>query len=317
MKKARDQGCSRRGLLKSAALGGALYCVKSVGLWGHKAYGSDRGPIGDAFLIEGIGRGEDKNFCDLMVKKVFEAAGGIGRFVSPGSVVTIKPNISWARRPEYAATTNPEILRSLVELCIDAGARKVLIADNTIHEPGRCFALTGASDIAKSTGAELVHPRPSLFKEATIGGDRIRSWPVLVPFLETDAIINVPVLKHHSLTGITAAMKNWIGAVGGSRWILHQDIHQSIVDLARFFKPTVTLIDATRILTQNGPSGGDLKAVSQLNRVILSNDQVAADSRAALLFGIAPQEIRYIELGEKQGLGLMNLPSERVKTVTL
>lgn len=304
-------------VLKSAVTGFALFIAKTTGFYRLNAQASRIGAAHQPFLIEGISTRDDASSHHLLVKKVFEAAGGINRFIPPGSTVAIKPNISWARRPEYAATTNPEVLRSLVELCIDAGAKKVVIADNTIHDANRCFSLTGVSAVAKYTGAELIYPRPGIIREAEISGVRIKAWPVLTPFLEADVIINVPVLKHHSLTGITGAMKNWIGAVGGSRWVLHQDIHQSIVDLAGFFRPAVTLVDATRILTRNGPSGGDLKAVTRLNRVILSNDQVAADARAAVLFGRIPGEIHYIRLAAEEGLGTMQIPDDMIKTVTL
>jgi uncharacterized protein (DUF362 family) len=116
-------------------------------------------------------------------------------------------------------------------------------------------------------------------------------------------LINLPIAKHHSLSTLTLGMKNWIGAVGGNRWSLHQDIHQTIVDLAQFFKPTVTLVDAVRIMTANGPSGGSTADVVAKNTLILSNDPVAADAAGALLFGRKPEEIGFIRLAQKQGLG--------------
>lgn len=270
----------------------------------------------NTFLVEGTAS-NDSVPVDQLVAEVFKLAGGIKRFISQGNIVAIKPNISWAQRPEYAATTNPQVLKALIELCFDAGAKKVRIADYTINDPNRCFSITGAAAVAKVTGAELVHPRSSLIKEMKIGGERVTSWPVFTPLVEADTVINIPVAKHHSLTTLTIGMKNWIGAIGGSRWVLHQDIHQSIVDLARFFNPAFTLVDATRILTSNGPSGGNLAFVSHKNTLILSNDQVAADARAAQLFGKYPEDIEHIRLGEKQGLGTQSLPVDRVRVVTL
>jgi uncharacterized protein (DUF362 family) len=257
---------------------------------------------GKKFLIEGIGSKEDYKVKQL-TGKVFEAAGGMGQFVSKGDVVVIKPNISWARRPELAATTNPEVLEAVIELCFDAGAKKVRIADHTIHDARRCFALTGAGIVAKSTGADLVFPRSSLMKRMKLHGHRLDVWPVFVPFVEADKVINLPVAKVHGLSTLTLGIKNWIGAVGGRRSALHQDIHQSIVDLARFFNPTLTLIDATRIMITNGPSGGSPSDVAVKNTLILSNDQVAADAKAAGLFGYEPGEIGFIRLGQKWGLG--------------
>ncbi len=254
------------------------------------------------FIVEGIGHTEGYPVKEL-TRRVFEAAGGIARFVSRGDVVVIKPNISWARRPELAATTNPEVLKALIELCYEAGAKKVRIADHTIHDARRCFAITGAGKVAKETNADLVYPRSSLMKGMKLHGHRLDVWPVFIPLVEADKVINLPVAKHHSLSTLTLGIKNWIGAVGGRRYALHQDIHQSVVDLAQFFNPTLTLIDATRIMIKNGPSGGSLTDVAIKNTLILSDDQVAADARAAMLFGYSPEEIGSISLGKKWGLG--------------
>lgn len=81
----------------------------------------------------------------------------------------------------------------------------------------------------------------------------------------------------------------------------------TIVDLAQFFNPTLTLIDGIRIMTRNGPSGGSTTDVAVKNTLILSNDPVAADARAALLFGRRPERIGFIKLGNKWGLGTYNL----------
>lgn len=120
-----------------------------------------------------------------------------------------------------------------------------------IHDAGRCFALSGAAAVAKNTDADLIHSRSSLMKKMSLKGNRLGTWPVFVPLVEADVLINLQVAKYHSLTRLTIGMKNWIGGVGGQRSSLNQDIHQSIVDLANFFQPTVTLIDAVRIMTGN------------------------------------------------------------------
>lgn len=268
------------------------------------------------FIIEGIGKEEGYSVKEL-ARKVFEAAGGLSRFISKGDVVVIKPNISWARRPELAATTNPEVLKGVIELCYEAGAKKVRIADNTIHDFRRCIAITGAGMVAKKTGAELIYPRSSLMREMKLGGKRLDVWPVFLPLLEADKLINLPVAKHHGLSTLTLGMKNWIGAIGGRRNALHQDIHQTIVDLAWFFNPTLTLIDATRIMIRNGPSGGRLSDVAIKNTLILSDDQVAADAKASMLFGLGPEQIGYISLAQKRGIGTYDFRQLDQKRVIL
>lgn len=254
------------------------------------------------FLVEAIGQKKDYAIKTL-TRKIFEAAGGMQKFISKGDVVVIKPNLSWARPPHLAATTNPEVMEAVIELCQEAGAKKVRIADNTIHSARRCFAITGAESVAKKTGADLIFPRSSLMQEQKIRGNRLDVWPVFTPLIEADKVINLPIAKVHNLCDLTLGMKSWIGAVGGRRNVLHQDIHQTIVDLAQFFKPTVTLIDAIRVMIHNGPSGGRQSDVVLKNRLILSNDPVAADAKAAELFGLRPEKVGFIRLGEKWGLG--------------
>ena len=258
-------------------------------------------------LIDAVG---PENGCDigLLTRKLVEAAGGMSRFVSRGDIVVIKPNISWARAPQFGATTHPEVLHAVVRLCFDAGAKTVRIADHTIHDARQCFLATGVAQVAKETGAELVYPTSSLMREMHLHGHRLEMWPVFAPIVEADKRINIPVAKVHSISRLTLGMKNWIGGVGGRRNALHQDIHQSIVDLAQFFKPDLTIIDATRIMIENGPSGGSLSDVVLRNRLILSDDPVAADAHAAnQLFRMVPKEIGYIRLGEKWGLGTTDI----------
>ena len=270
----------------------------------------------NGFMVEGVGETSDYDVKEL-TRKTFEAAGGMSKFISKGDVVVVKPNISWARRPEMAASTNPYVMEALIELCQEAGAQKVRIADNTMHDVRRCFALTGAGMVAKNTGADLIYPRSSLMRRMKLQGNRLDVWPVFVPLVEADKVINLPVAKHHSLSVLTLGMKNWIGAVGGRRNKLHQDIHMTIVDLAQFFNPTVTLIDGIRIMTRNGPSGGSTSDVVQKDTLILSDDPVAADARAARLFGRKPEQIGFIKLGQKWGLGTYDFQKLARKKVTL
>jgi hypothetical protein len=165
-------------------------------------------PASRRFIIEGIGQTEGYSIKELATR-VFDAAGGMTRFVSKGDVVAIKPNISWARQPALAATTNPVVLEAVIELCYEAGAKKVRIVDNTINDARRCFAITGAGIVAKKTDADLVFPRSSLMRRMKINGDRLDVWPVFTPLIEADKVINLPIAKTHSLSSLTLGIKNW------------------------------------------------------------------------------------------------------------
>jgi len=312
-----EKAVTRRELIKKLLrVSGCLTFAGTAAFASNLAESGRSATANNGFMVEGVGETSDYDIKEL-TRKTFEAAGGISKFISKGDVVVVKPNISWARRPEMAASTNPYVMEAVVELCQEAGARKVRIADNTMHDVRRCFALTGAGMVAKNTGADLIYPRSSLMRRMKLQGNRLDIWPVFVPLVEADKVINLPVAKHHSLSVLTLGMKNWIGAVGGRRNKLHQDIHMTIVDLAQFFNPTLTLIDGIRIMTRNGPSGGSTADVAQKNTLILSDDPVAADARAARLFGRKPEQIGFIKLGQKWGLGTYDFLKLARKKVTL
>jgi uncharacterized protein (DUF362 family) len=303
----------RESLKRLARIGGLLSVCGITG--GVRAWGAESGaPQG--FLVEGVGTTPGYEVKDL-VRKVFDEAGGMKRFVSRGDVVAIKPNLSWARRPELAATTHPEVLEAVVLLCQDAGAKTVRIVDHTIHDARRCFTLSGAGQVAQRTGADLVFPRSSLMRDMRIRGERLDVWPVFTPLVEADCLINLPIAKTHGLSTLTVGMKNWIGGVGGRRYALHQDIHQTIVDLAQFFRPTLTLVDGIRVLIRNGPSGGSPEDVAARDTLILSDDPVAADARAAGLFNLDAASVGAVRLAAQQGLGVADGKTLDTRRVTL
>jgi uncharacterized protein (DUF362 family) len=252
-----------------------------------------------------------------ITRRAIEELGGIALFVSRGDKVLLKPNIGWDRVPAQAATTNPVVVATLAAMCLEAGASKVLVLDNSINDPRRCYQRSGIKQAVEQVGAEMPFLEDFDFKEVNVGGELIKQWPVCRQALEVDKLINVPVAKHHSLSRLTIGMKNFYGLMGGRRNQLHQDVDRSIAEMTAFFAPTLTVVDAVRVLTANGPSGGSLSDVKQHDTVIASLDPVAADARAAGFFGINPAEIPYLVLGGQMGLGSLELDPQKVREVTL
>ncbi len=244
-----------------------------------------------------------------------DAIGGIKRFVHPGERVTIKPNIGWDRTPEQAANTNPILVGEMVRLCYLAGASEVTVADVSCNDPRRCLLRSGIKEAAEKAGATVVLPAESDFIQTDLHGELLTTWPVLKPFIYTDRLINMPIVKEHSLSGCTLGMKNFYGILGGQRFRLHQKIDQSIVELASFCRPTLTVIDATRVLLQGGPQGGSLDYVAITNTVICATDQVAGDARAVEFLGLRAEDIGHIVLAEKSGLGKTDYRSVGYKEV--
>jgi uncharacterized protein (DUF362 family) len=238
-----------------------------------------------------------------LTRRAIEAMGGMKRFISNGDIVAIKPNIGWDRMPVHAANTNPFVVAELVRLCFDAGAKKVVVTDASCNEPNRCFQRSGIWRAAYAVGATIILPADHRFREIRMKGDVLDQWPIFTPLMNADKVINVPVAKHHNLSKFTAAMKNWYGLLGGRRNRLHQNIDVSIADLATFMRPTLTVMDATRVLLRNGPQGGNIDDAKDLHQVVASLDQVACDAYGATLIGEKPENVKYLDLGHERGLG--------------
>lgn len=257
-----------------------------------------------------VSHAKGKDYYKL-VARVLEPLGGIGRFVKTGENVVIKPNIAWDRNTDQAANTHPLVVKALVELCLDAGAQKVLVFDRTCNEERRCYVNSGIQETMqtiKDSRLKFFHPDSRKFVPVDIKrGKAVKRLEIYKDALEADTYINVPVAKHHSLSTLTLGLKNSMGVLGGNRGQMHHNLGQKLADLATVIRPKLTLIDATRILLRNGPQGGNTDDVEILDTVIASADPVACDAFATTLFNLQPEEIESTVAAYKLGLGEMDL----------
>lgn len=258
-----------------------------------------------------------KNDADAaaLVRKAVDALGGMKRFISNQDIVVVKPNIGWDRTPIQAANTNPRVIAEVVRLCYDAGAKHVVVTDASCNEPNRCFQRSGIWKAAYDMGAEVILPAAHRFRTMRLKGEVLDEWPVYTPLVDADKVINVPIAKHHNLAKYTGAMKNWYGSLGGRRNRLHQNIDVSIADLAQFIQPTLTIVDATRVLMRNGPQGGNIADAKDMHTVIATTDQVAADAYGCQLIGRTAEEIPYLRMGQERGIGTMHWQNLRFQEV--
>ena len=245
-----------------------------------------------------------------LAEKAIAALGGIGMFISKGDRVLVKPNIGWDRTPEQAANTNPEMVAHVIRMCLGAGASEVVVTDITCNDPRRTFLRSGIQEAAESAGARVViNPET---KNINLGGELLTEWPVIAQVPWADKIINMPITKHHGLSRATIGMKNLYGILGGRRHQLHQSIDQSIVDLAAFAKPTLVIADCYRVLMRNGPQGGNTSDVKEVRSVVAGVDQIAVDAYATRFLEVDTERIHYIPMGDKMGLGTMNLSEKTI-----
>ncbi len=295
----------REFIKKSAILAGGIAFSGSIA---DTLFAQDKIP--DLVVV----RGKD---IFKMVDTMFKSLGGIDSFIKKGDTVVIKPNIGWDRKPEYAANTNPILVGALVRACRDAGAKRVKVFDYTVNNPQKCYKNSGIKDEAEKYGAEVSYIDENRFRDVIIKGKVIKSWPVYRDVIEADKFINVPVAKTHGIARLTLGIKNLMGIIGGSRRKFHQDIDQSLVDLLTAVRPTLTVLDAIRVLTNNGPTGGDLEDVRRLDTIVAGRDIVAVDAYGCSFFQVIPADIGYIHLAHKSGLGREDIENLNIKKIEL
>jgi len=263
-----------------------------------------------------VARGDDPA---QLVRRAIKALGGIERFVKSGQSVIVKPNICVAYHPpEYAVTTNPQVVAELVKLCREAGASSVTVMDHPFGGTAEeAYKISQIGDAVKAAGGQMVLMSSIKFKQTDLPqGKDIKKWPIFQDALKADVIIDVPIAKHHGTTRLTLGAKNLMG-LAENRGSLHANLGERIVDLYTLFKPKLIVVDAYRMLMNNGPTGGDLNDVKLAKTLIASHDIVAADAYATTLFGLKPEQIAYVKVGAERGLGTLDLKSIKIEEIAV
>lgn len=254
-----------------------------------------------------------------MVRQALKALGGIERFVKKGADVVIKPNIGPPTSGyEYAATTNPWVVAAVVKLCQEAGAKRVRVMDNVFDQidPAANYAKSGIHEQVTKAGGEMEIMSRVKFSQVPLpGGIDFKSALVYEDILKADVLINIPIPKKHGTSTLTLGMKNLMGVVSGRRGDYHFNIGQRVADLTSRVMPTLTIVDAVRILVNQGPQNFNLNNVKKLDTIIASADIVAADSYAASLYNLKPDDIPYIKAGAAMGLGKSNLSGLKIEEI--
>jgi uncharacterized protein (DUF362 family) len=253
------------------------------------------------------------------VRQALAALGGMSRFVPKGASVIVKPNICVAYHSyEYAATTNPWVVGTLVTMAFEAGAASVKVMDYPFGGTAQqAYQISGIKQQVEAAGGEMVLMLPYKFvNTANPSARALKSPAVFEDILKADVIINAPIAKQHSEARLTLGMKNLMGVVL-DRSAMHLNLGQCIADLNALVRPQLTVVDAVRILTANGPTGGDLADVKKLDTIIAGTDVVAADSYAASLFGMKPEDLDYIVKGVNMGLGRSDLQNLNIQVIPL
>ena len=266
--------------------------------------------------LVGVTGGEPAEMFD----RAIAAAGGIGRFVKQGQKVLVKPNIGWDKTPEEGANTSPELIKRIVELCLKAGASEVRVFDNTCNHWQACYSNSGIEAAVKEAGGKMLmaHDKNHFTQVDIPNGKVLKTAHVHQAWLDSDAIINVPILKHHGGARMTSAMKNLMGVVFDRRFYHSNDLHQCIADFTTFSKkPTLNVVDAYRVMMRNGPRGVSTADLVTRKMLLLSTDIVAIDVASTRIMNIDPAEVAYIARAAELGSGVDSLDKLRIERLAM
>ncbi len=290
----KPEGLTRRELLRTAGIAGAALWAGAV-FSGCSSKAAE--PAGVRFRPRphpaaeewkgriGLARGGDDPARNVRIA-IEKLCGrdGARTFIKSGDVVAVKPNIGWGETPEMAATTTPEVVAAVVRLCLEAGAAKVKVFDNTITDAAKCYDLSGIEAAARQAGAEVVIGEPARFPILKFADPRVRSlteWPIYADALTADILINVAIAKIHPLAHVSLCMKNLMGIQGGDRSRMHAALDQNLADLACVIRPTLNIVDATRAQVGGIPGSAHKENVAAPRIIVCGTSPVTVDAWAA------------------------------------
>ncbi|MBN2281922.1 MAG: DUF362 domain-containing protein [Candidatus Marinimicrobia bacterium] len=301
---------TRRNFVKASLSMSAL--TFGSNFWLNPLFGANKNTLPD---IVAVRNGEP----DVMYHTAIEALGGIKKFIKNGQTVLVKPNIGWAREPENGANTNPLLVETIVKDVLQAGAKKVYVFDHTCNESQKCYTLSKIQESAKNAGAIVVPgdlekdyvdikiPQAKILKETKI--HRILA--------ESDAVINVPVLKHHGSSKMTCAMKNLMGVVWDRGYYHRSGLHQCIADFCLHTKPVLNIVDGYRVTMDNGPQRAQPEDVVIRKMLLVSQDIVAVDAAVSKILNYEPEQIEHILFGHEMKIGNMDLTQLQIHRIVL
>ncbi len=274
------------------------------------AAGAGTAPAHDLAVVKG-------ESVDGNVRAAVALLGGMGLFVKPGARVVVKPNVLTGRPPEYATTTSPELIKAVIALCWEAGAKEVVVLDNPTSSARSSFETAGLSQAVSDADAKLIYLSNRDYEDHDIPqGKVLTKWSFVTEALEADSLINLTLPKQHSVSGATMTMKNLMGVMGGRRGNIHVDFNQKIVDVNTLVKPTLSILDGYRVLFRHGPTGGSLDDVRLDKTLVAGTNPVSVDAWGTQFFGKTPADYPWLVEANARGMGEIDVARLDIVTGT-
>ena len=252
-------------------------------------------------------------------RKALEAMGGISRFVKQGQRVVLKPNMSFSNTPDRGSTTHPLVVATVAEACLESGAEQVLVLDHTLQRAELCLERNGIRDACKHMNGVhvLALQEKKFFREIKIPqGKVLERVEVMKDLFDGPVLINLPVAKSHSATGVSLGIKGLMGLIWDRESFHTQyNINQALADLATVIKPQLTILDATRALVSGGPGGpGEIR---KPNLIVAGIDPVAVDSYGVAVVpwygqNFRGNQVEHLLAAHQRGLGNIDIDQLKI-----
>jgi uncharacterized protein (DUF362 family) len=234
------------------------------------------------------------------VRKAVNLVGGMEGRVKKWDRVIIKVSLDEAKPSGSGLVTNVEVVRAIVRMAKDAGARRITVADGSLKtSTWKAFEAAGYNKMAKEEGVILKDLETDYIWRAWLpeGDDRYKKYSVATTVLNCEVFINVPVVKLADESSPSLSLKNLLGIMC-DKWTKRKlpkgdKLDDLIVDMNLIRQSDLVVIDAT----------------DHDNMIIAGNDPVSVDSVALRMLKLDPEKIGYIKLAESKGLGKSS-PSE-------
>jgi uncharacterized protein (DUF362 family) len=254
--------------------------------------------------------------------KALDMLGGMKQFVSKNATVGLLIN---SRYDKPGTFVKPEISLAVLKMCFDAGAKAVYTIE------GVSSKYWSRSELSKKFEEEIksIKPGNEQFTEVEIPkGVSLKKAEIVRAYMDSDVLINLPIVKDHEGIRTTGSLKNIMGAtshttnryfhLGNGAKGYYDDVQflsQCIADANLLRKTTLCVMDATEFITTNGPFGPG--KVAKVQKVIAGADPVAVDSVGASLLGLNPNDIVKIRLAYEHGLGQMDKAKMNIKEAAI
>jgi uncharacterized protein (DUF362 family) len=224
------------------------------------------------------------------------------------TTIALKPNLVVAVKADSGATTHPAIVREIASYLREKGYSKIKIVESAWvgDSTKEGFRVNGYEAISKSFNVPLIDVKDDDYKKITSNGITME---ISETILETDFLINLPVLKGHCQTAMTCALKNMKGCLSDrSKRMFHSlGLHKPIAALNAVRCADLVIVDSLNGDLDFEEGGNPVKT----DRMFAARDSVLCDSFGAQLLGFELKDIPYIQLAEKMGVGSSDLSKAR------